>query len=119
MPLDGRPLAEVVAECLRRWDVTSEDESSNEEDDFCGWRVGSRQVEQLDVRLGQGRRSDGKASNEPRRPSAAQRHSWNDSLLLSVFEWARRSWPNAWTKSLSWCPGVSSLDTIGGNQRVG
>jgi hypothetical protein len=37
----GTPLRQVVASCLEKWGVTSEDES-DESDEFCGWRVGSR-----------------------------------------------------------------------------
>lgn len=40
------PLRDVVARCLEEWDVTSED--SEESDDFCGWRVGSRAREDSD-----------------------------------------------------------------------
>ena len=41
--LDGHrriPLSQIVARCLEDWDVEST--SSDDEDDFCGWRVGSR-----------------------------------------------------------------------------
>jgi hypothetical protein len=41
--LDGQrriPLSQIVARCLEDWDVEST--SSDDEDDFCGWRVGSR-----------------------------------------------------------------------------
>ena len=36
------PLREQVSECLRDWDVDSS--SSEDGDDFCGWRVGSRSL---------------------------------------------------------------------------
>ena len=35
------PLREVVALCLDKWGVTSDDESDTS-DEFCGWHVGSR-----------------------------------------------------------------------------
>ena len=37
---ERRPLREQVFICLQQWDVDSS--SSEDSDDFCGWRVGSR-----------------------------------------------------------------------------
>ena len=37
------PLRLVIARCLEEWDVTSTD--SDDSDDFCGWRVGSRELD--------------------------------------------------------------------------
>lgn len=34
------PLKDVVSKCLEEWDVQSD--SSEDSDEFCGWRVGSR-----------------------------------------------------------------------------
>ena len=44
------PLRDVVARCLEDWEVTSED--SEESDDFCGWRVGSRAHSDSDAQPG-------------------------------------------------------------------
>ena len=43
LDVQRQPLRVVVARCLEEWDVGSSDESEDD-DDFCGWRVGSRQL---------------------------------------------------------------------------
>lgn len=51
------PLRLVVSKCLEDWGIDSD--SSEEEDDFCGWRVGSRALPIPD----DGRRDERRASN--------------------------------------------------------
>ena len=67
------PLRLVVARCLEEWGVTSTD--SEDSDDFCGWRVGSRELVN-----GRPVRSKGSRSSS----SSAPATSYNNSAAASL-----------------------------------
>lgn len=60
------PLRETIAKCLEEWEVNSD--SSEDDDDFCGWRVGSRALTPPPARPRSSRPAHGAQTDRGGRP---------------------------------------------------